>query len=214
MEQRPLRLGDLVDDYCPRERRVTNHAIVAIVDDAIRQTRCSTCEAEHLYKAGRPPLRRKKDPTAELIAEVMATAPGQIAASGLIEPPEPLIAAEPMKSAEGAGDDPAADSGASAEVDERPDHVWSAHRVLIRATLPRTEGDVPPPRPIPEFTMHQRHNGGGAFRHGRGWQDRSGGQGRNGPRGDGRSGNGPGFGPAGPGQGHGRPRRHGKKRPR
>ena len=26
MEQRPLRLGDLVDDYCPRERRVTNHA--------------------------------------------------------------------------------------------------------------------------------------------------------------------------------------------
>src|SRR5262245_61791875 len=30
MEQRPLRLGDNVDDYCPRERRVTNHAIVAI----------------------------------------------------------------------------------------------------------------------------------------------------------------------------------------
>ena len=41
MEQRPLRLGDLVDDYCPRERRVTNHAIVAIVNDSIRQTRCT-----------------------------------------------------------------------------------------------------------------------------------------------------------------------------
>ena len=26
MEQRPLRLGDILDDYCPRERRVTNHA--------------------------------------------------------------------------------------------------------------------------------------------------------------------------------------------
>ena len=37
MEQRSLRLGDLVDDYCPRERRVTNHVIVAIVDDAPSQ---------------------------------------------------------------------------------------------------------------------------------------------------------------------------------
>ena len=34
MEQRPLRLGDIVDDYCPRERRVTNHAIVALVGEA------------------------------------------------------------------------------------------------------------------------------------------------------------------------------------
>ena len=33
MEQRPLRLGDIVDDYCPRERRITNHAIVAMVGE-------------------------------------------------------------------------------------------------------------------------------------------------------------------------------------
>ena len=38
MEQRPLRLGDIVDDYCPRERRITNHAIVALVGEDIRQT--------------------------------------------------------------------------------------------------------------------------------------------------------------------------------
>ena len=30
MEQRPLRLGDIVDDYCPRERRISNHAIVVM----------------------------------------------------------------------------------------------------------------------------------------------------------------------------------------
>ena len=29
--QRQLRLGDILDDYCPRERRVTNHAIVAMI---------------------------------------------------------------------------------------------------------------------------------------------------------------------------------------
>jgi hypothetical protein len=47
MEQRPLRLGDLVDDYCPRERRVTNHAVVAMIAEDIKQTRCTACDAEH-----------------------------------------------------------------------------------------------------------------------------------------------------------------------
>src|SRR5580765_7675895 len=60
MEQRLLRLGDIVDDYCPRERRVTNHAIVALVGNTIRQTRCSTCDAEHEYKDGKAPKKRSR----------------------------------------------------------------------------------------------------------------------------------------------------------
>ena len=47
MQQRQLRLGDIVDDYCPRERRVTNHAIVAMVEQDVKQTRCTTCDTEH-----------------------------------------------------------------------------------------------------------------------------------------------------------------------
>jgi hypothetical protein len=46
--------------------------------------------------------------------------------------------------------------------------AWIGHRPLIRATLPKTENDVPPPRAIPEFTMHQRPGrgfGGRPFRH-------------------------------------------------
>src|SRR5215471_2608265 len=74
MEQRPLRLGDIVDDYCPRERRLTNHAIVALVGDVIRQTRCSTCDAEHVYKGGQVPKRRKKEDSAfdQVLADVTA----------------------------------------------------------------------------------------------------------------------------------------------
>ena len=71
MEQRPLRLGDIVDDYCPRERRITNHAIVALVGEDIRQTRCSTCDAEHVFKGGQVPkrtaLRRKDGDTARTL---------------------------------------------------------------------------------------------------------------------------------------------------
>ena len=58
MEQRRLRLGDILDDYCPRERRLTNHAIVAMIEEDIKQTRCTTCDAEHAYKGGKLPKRR------------------------------------------------------------------------------------------------------------------------------------------------------------
>jgi hypothetical protein len=205
MKQRPLRLGDLLDDYCPRERRITNHAIVAIVNDAIRQTRCTTCDAEHVYRAGKAPRRRKKDSTSELYDEVLANAGGQLVAPeppAEASPPEP----EPIQAPELAAD---ASRNGNSEIqpDEPPrDDVWSAHRPLIRATLPRTEGDQPPPRPIPEFTMHQRQvRGGHQFR--QGWFDRNAGHGRDASRGNG----GPNHG-SGSGHNQGRPRRHGHKK--
>src|SRR5580765_6700907 len=73
MEQRRLRLGDILDDYCPRERRLTNHAVVAMIEEDVKQTRCTTCDAEHPYKGGKVPRRRKKETTAALYKEVLAT---------------------------------------------------------------------------------------------------------------------------------------------
>lgn len=72
MQPRRLRLGDVVDDYCSRCRLLSNHAIAAIVDDAIKQTRCSTCDFEHPYKDGKLPVRRtKKDGTSALYQQVL-----------------------------------------------------------------------------------------------------------------------------------------------
>lgn len=89
MQQRQPRLGDILDDYCPRERRLTNHAVVAMVGDEIKQTRCTTCDAEHEYKHARVPRPRKKDTPAALQAQVMASAPRRVVA----EPPRPANAA-------------------------------------------------------------------------------------------------------------------------
>src|SRR6188508_963789 len=75
MEQRRLRLGDILDDYCPRERRVTNHAVVAMVEETVKQTRCTTCDAEHPFKGGQAPRRRKKDGPSALYKEVLAGKP-------------------------------------------------------------------------------------------------------------------------------------------
>ena len=200
MEQRPLRLGDIVDDYCPRERRLTNHVIVALVGDAIRQTRCSTCDTEHVYKEAKIPRRKKKDETSALYDQVLADAggaqlvqPRPASADDSPEegPPERAAAGHSEESAPGgplaahagrAEAPAAADSGEAAQdgqADAEPNghhDLWPAHRRLIRATLPRTENEPPVARPIPEFTMHQRppHRSGFRHGHGSGWHGANG----------------------------------------
>ena len=107
MEQRRLRLGDILDDYCPRERRVTNHAVVAMIDEDVKQTRCTTCDAEHVYKGGKAPRRRKGEPTAPTVSGPTMSAHEEhnngldtdivdepIAAGAIIDPPA-IIAAPP-----------------------------------------------------------------------------------------------------------------------
>ena len=181
MEQRSLRLGDLVDDYCPRERRVTNHAIVALVGDSIRQTRCTTCEAEHEYKEARAPRKKPKNGEIHDLAGGVLVVPKPAASDG--QPPahpEPAaVSADAPAESAPAPDNPSSESEETHADDETMPDGWLAHRPLIRASLPRTENDAPPPRPIPEFTMHQRQGrgfGGRGFH--RGFQGPSGGGGR------------------------------------
>ena len=168
MEQRPLRLGDLVDDYCPRERRVTNHVIVVLAGETIQQTRCNTCDAEHDYKEAKVPRKKLKNGEAsDLAGGVLVPKGGPVNGAAADTPPAPAAAAAPSEPAVSAPTEPES-NGTDSET--MPDG-WLAHRPLIRATLPRTEGDVPPPRAIPEFTMHQRQGRGfggrgGGFRHG------------------------------------------------
>jgi hypothetical protein len=190
MEQRPLRLGDILDDYCPRERRLTNHAIVAMIEENIKQTRCTTCDTEHPYKGGKVPRRRKKETPAALYKEVLAGLPetegapvlasaanistdvpppasDDLDTEGATEPaPEPRIhepiaaAARPDISAE--PDPHATEDSVSAGVAEVEE--GPVHRPLIRAQLPRIEGHKEERR-LPEFTIRQATRGGpGHFR--------------------------------------------------
>jgi hypothetical protein len=61
----------VLDDYCPRERRITDHAIVAMIDDEIRRTRCGSCDAEHEYKEAKVPSPRRKTPPPALFTQVL-----------------------------------------------------------------------------------------------------------------------------------------------
>ena len=183
MEQRTLRLGDILDDYCPRERRVTNHAVVAMIDENVKQTRCTTCEAEHAYKGAKEPRRRKKDAGVVLYEEVLAGMPDTGDASpapALPAAPPPPVPAERVEIRDGvvqaeagtpepaaAPANPAADAADPADDDPRG-HVDDGpfHRRLIRATLPRPEGQKEV-RQVPDFTIRQnsgRDNGHNPYR--------------------------------------------------
>jgi len=166
MQQRQPRLGDILDDYCPRERRLTNHAVVAMIGEEIRQTRCTTCEAEHEYKHARVPRqRRKSDEPAALYSQVLAGGPKRVSAessASASEGPEahemnpqttspsgPLVAADAEKPS---GRPEAADE--SDVNDSKATEEGPVHRQLIRATLPRQDGAAPA-RPAPDFTIRQ-----------------------------------------------------------
>src|SRR5262245_30464269 len=85
--QRELRLGDILDDYCPRGRRLTNHAVVAMIGQEVKQTRCTTCDAEHEYKHAKiPRQRRKSEAPAALYSQVLAGAPKRVTHEPVPEP--------------------------------------------------------------------------------------------------------------------------------
>lgn len=207
--QRQLRLGDILDDYCPRERRLTNHAVVAMVGDTVKQTRCTTCDAEHEYKQAKVPRQRKKDTPSALTAQIMAGGPKRVAADRQGASSEtPDAPNTPLNFDDSDVTQPAGDSREGPDIDDidealaavqaalglrrgsragqegavplgagRADEVngeddvegddaedargnvgsrepeGPAHRRLIRATLPRLEGQPPASRPAPDFTI-------------------------------------------------------------
>jgi hypothetical protein len=67
-----LRLGDIIDDYCVKCRRITNHAIVSMLNGEPAKVRCRTCYNDHDYRHEEIPP--KKDPKKEaLFKEVLST---------------------------------------------------------------------------------------------------------------------------------------------
>ncbi|HEU4401622.1 MAG TPA: hypothetical protein VFT43_05905 [Candidatus Polarisedimenticolia bacterium] len=70
MEQRRVRLGDVIDDYCPRCRLIMNHGVVGMVGDEVKKVRCNTCLSEHQFRHGQLPTRRKSE-TKKLFDEVL-----------------------------------------------------------------------------------------------------------------------------------------------
>ena len=68
------RLGDDIDDFCIKCKRLTNHAIVSLVGTQAAKVRCRTCYNDHDYrKEIAPPTKKelKKIADAKIAAEAL-----------------------------------------------------------------------------------------------------------------------------------------------
>lgn len=82
------RLGDLIDDYCPRCRLLLNHAIASMVDGEVVKVICQTCLTEHPYRHGEGGKKKPPTPRADLFNQVVAKLPAPADAPDS-EPPTP-----------------------------------------------------------------------------------------------------------------------------
>ncbi len=68
---REVRLGDILDDFCVKCKRVTNHAVVSMLKGDVAKVRCSTCYNEHDFRRGEAPPSRKELKKQELFKQVL-----------------------------------------------------------------------------------------------------------------------------------------------
>lgn len=76
MPDRPLRLGDVIDDYCPRCRLLLNHDVASIMGGVVSKVTCRTCFNTHDFRKGDVPKRKaRKDDKKTLMDQVLQNLP-------------------------------------------------------------------------------------------------------------------------------------------
>ena len=92
------RLGDVIDDYCPRCRLLLNHAVASLVDNKVVKVVCQTCHTEHPYRNAEMPPKKKPGSRAVLFEQVLTKTTGTPEAASTTPAEEPApVEAEPVK---------------------------------------------------------------------------------------------------------------------
>ena len=86
---REPRLGDDIDDFCVRCKRIMNHAIVSVLNNEPAKVRCRTCHNDHDYRHEQaPPPKvdlRKQALFNEALKKINPTAAAEAEAVGDVE---------------------------------------------------------------------------------------------------------------------------------
>lgn len=69
---REHRLGDIIDDFCVKCKRIMNHAIVSMLNGDPAKVRCRTCHNDHDYRHEQAPPPKVDARKAALFNEVLA----------------------------------------------------------------------------------------------------------------------------------------------
>ncbi len=68
---RDIRLGDDIDDFCVRCKRVMNHNVVSVLNGRAAKVRCRTCHSDHDFRHEQAPPPKVDARKAALFAEVL-----------------------------------------------------------------------------------------------------------------------------------------------
>ena len=106
-----VRLGDVIDDFCVKCKRIMNHSVVSMLNEEPAKVRCRTCHSDHDYRHEQAPPPKVDPRKAALFQEVLKKvdpdAPAESAAAA--EAPEALDAPD----APGAPEAPEAEAPAA-----------------------------------------------------------------------------------------------------
>jgi len=96
---REPRLGDDIDDYCVRCKRVMNHAIVSVINGAPAKVRCRTCHSDHDFRHEQAPPPKVDARKSALYNEVLKkvnpeAAVAEVPEADLLDTEAPLETAE------------------------------------------------------------------------------------------------------------------------
>lgn len=67
-----VRLGDVIDDFCVRCKRIMNHSVVSILNNQPAKVRCRTCYSDHDYRHEQAPPPKVDPRKAALFNEVLS----------------------------------------------------------------------------------------------------------------------------------------------
>lgn len=88
------RLGDDIDDYCVKCKRVTNHSIVSLVNEEPAKVRCRTCYNDHDFRRCEIPPTKKELKRLQLMNEALSSGGGAPGADPAEDAPEEEAVAE------------------------------------------------------------------------------------------------------------------------
>ncbi len=69
---REIQLGDVIDDYCVKCKRIMNHSVVSVLNAEPAKVRCRTCHSDHDYRHEQPPPPKVDPRKQALFNEVLA----------------------------------------------------------------------------------------------------------------------------------------------
>jgi hypothetical protein len=87
------RLGDDIDDFCVKCKRVMNHLVVSLLNDEPAKVRCRTCHSDHDFRHEQAPPPKVDARKAALIQQALEKAAGAAEVVDLAILPELAIAA-------------------------------------------------------------------------------------------------------------------------